>query len=196
MLSVSLEFTPSQFLMGSMLVIFLFGLELVTNVFCVSWVHAFTVVDGIHAAYRLYFVLSCSPMLSVSLEFTPSQFLMGSMLVIFFFGLELFTNVVCVSWVHTFTVFDGIHAGYLFYLVLSCSPMLSVSLEFTPSQFWWDPCCLSFVFGLELFTNVVCVSRVHTFTVFDGIHAVYRLYLVLSCSPMLSVSLDFILGLK
>jgi hypothetical protein len=63
-------------------------------------------------------------------------------------------------------------------------------------SFWWDPCCLSFVFGLELFTNVVCVSRVHTFTGFDGIHAVYRLYLVLSCSPMLYVSLEFILGLK
>ena len=97
-------------------------------------------------------------MLSVSLEFTSSQLLMGSMLLIFFFVLDLFTNVVCVSRVHPLTVVDGIHASYRLYLVLTYSQMLSVSLEFTPSQLLMDPSCLSFIFGIELFTNVVCVS--------------------------------------
>ena len=75
--------------------------------------------------------------------------------------------------------------------------MVSVCLLFTLSSFYDGVRVVHlFLLVLELFTNVVCVSRVHTFTVFDRIHAAYRLYLVLSCSSMLYVSLEFILGLK
>jgi hypothetical protein len=108
----------------------LFVLDLFTNVVCVSRVHPLTVVDGIHASYRLYLVLTYSPMLSVSLEFTPSQFLMGSMLLIVCIWSWLIHQCfLCLLSSHLHSCW-WIQAAYLLYLVLSCSPMLYVSLEF------------------------------------------------------------------
>ena len=141
---------------------FVFGLELFTNVVCVSWVHIFTVVDGVNAAYLFLFVLDLfTNVVCVSRVHPFTVFDGVHAAYLFLFVLDLFTNVVCVSRVHPLTVVDGFHASYLLYLVLTYSPMLSVSLEFTPSQLLMDPSCLSFIFGIELFTNVVCVSWVH-----------------------------------
>jgi hypothetical protein len=72
---------------------------------------------------------------------------------------SLSTCVDCVYWVHPSPVFHGISVAHLFTLFLTCSPMLSVYLDFTPS-FFDRVCAAHFLLVLDFFTDIVCVSTI------------------------------------
>jgi hypothetical protein len=119
-------------------------------------------------------ILICSPMLSVSLEYTSSLVFDGDRFAHLLFSLCvlcLFTNAASVCWVHPSPVFDGVRVAYLFCVLLTCSSMF-------------------IIFVLYGFTNVVCVSWVQHSPVLDGVCVAHLFSLSLTCSPMLSVFLD------
>ena len=110
-------------------------------------------------------ILICSPMLSVSLEFTSSLVFDGDRLAHLLFSLCvlcLFTNAASVSWVHPSPVFDGVRVAHPCCVLLTCSSMF-------------------IIFVLYGFTNVVSVSWVQHSPVLDGVCVAHLFSLSLTC---------------
>ena len=79
------------------------------------------------------------------------------------FFLDLFTNVVCVSYVRSSPICDGVLFAHVLFSY----------------------------FVLGLFTHAVCVSWVHHSSFYDGVRFAHLFSFLLTCSAMLSVFREF-----